>query len=138
MQVGAAATPVPDTVIAIPVRNEAERITACLRAVDAQAGLRPGSLGLVLFLNNCTDGTVALVEDLAPRMSIPVRFAHVTFAGAHAGWARRAAMDAAADWLDAGGHAMGTILSTDADTLVPPDWVARNLAAMEAGADAVA
>ncbi len=38
-----------DTVIAVPVRNEAERIVACLRAIDAQTGLAPGRLGLVLF-----------------------------------------------------------------------------------------
>lgn len=126
-----------DTVIAIPVRNEAERIAACLRTVDAQAGLRPGSLGLVLFLNNCTDGTAAIVADLRPRMSIPLRVVEVAFDGANAGWARRAAMDAAAAWIEANAAA-GTILSTDADTRVPPDWVARNLAALEAGADAVA
>ncbi|RZK75701.1 MAG: glycosyltransferase family 2 protein, partial [Methylobacterium sp.] len=41
-------------VVAIPVRNEAERIAACLGALDAQTGLPPGSLGVVLFLNNCT------------------------------------------------------------------------------------
>src|SRR5207237_5992665 len=43
-------------------------------------------------------------------------------------------MDAAVDWL--GGP--GTILSTDADSRVPPDWVAANLRALAAGADAVA
>lgn len=124
----------PDTVIAVPVRNEAERIAACLRAIDAQAGLAPGSLGLVLFLNNCTDGTAEIVEDLRPRMSVPLRVVVVEFEGANAGWARRAAMDAAAEWLGA----EGAILSTDADTRVPPDWVARNRASLEAGADAVA
>ncbi|NEU13300.1 glycosyltransferase [Methylobacterium sp. BTF04] len=123
--------------MAIPVRNEAERITACLRAIDAQAGLVPGSLGVVLFLNNCTDGTDRIVEDLRPSLSVPLQVSVVTFAGANAGWARRAAMDAAVDWIGAESGA-GTILSTDADSRVPPDWVARNLAALEAGADAVA
>jgi GT2 family glycosyltransferase len=127
----------PSTVIAIPVRNEAERIEACLRAIDAQTGLASGSLGLVLFLNNCTDGTQALVEALRPSLSVPLRVTHVEFAGAHAGWARREAMNAAAEWI--GPQATGgTILSTDADSRVPPDWVARNLAALRAGADAVA
>jgi glycosyltransferase involved in cell wall biosynthesis len=126
-----------EAVIAIPVRNEAERIAACLGAIDAQAGLRPGSLGLVLFLNNCTDGTVEIVEAMRTGMSLPVRVFVVAFEGANAGWARRAAMDAAAEWLEAG-QGTGTILSTDADSRVPPDWVARNLAVLEAGADAVA
>lgn len=121
-------------VVAIPVRNEAERIAACLHAIDAQTGIPPGSLGVVLFLNNCTDATEAIVADLVPRMSVPVRVAHVTYAGAHAGWARREAMNRAAEWLGED----GMILSTDADSRVPPDWVARNRAALDRGADAVA
>lgn len=126
-------------VVAIPVRNEAERIAACLGAIDAQTGLAPGSLGVVLFLNNCTDATEAIVADLVPRMSVPVRVTHVDYAGAHAGWARREAMDRAADWLGAEGTILsGMILSTDADSRVPPDWVARNRAALDRGADAVA
>lgn len=131
------ASSVPDTVIAIPVRNEAERIEACLRAIDAQEGVRPGSLGLYLFLNNCSDGTDRIVAELAQVMSIPVRVRTVSFDGAHAGWARRAAMEAAAEWIGPDGTA-GTILTSDADSRVPSDWVARNLAALEAGADAVA
>lgn len=127
----------PDAVIAVPVRNEEERIAACLRAIDLQEGLAPGSLGLVLFLNNCTDRTEEIVAALVPTLSVAVRVLVEDFVGAHAGWARRRAMDAAADWLGDVGNA-GIILSTDADSRVPPDWVARNQAAIRAGADAVA
>lgn len=131
--------PVLDTVIAIPVRNEAERIARCLKAIDGQAGLPQGRLGLVLFLNNCTDGTERIVADLVPQMSVPVRVIERVHAGAHAGWARRAAMDAAVAWLEEEGTAeAATLLTTDADSIVPPDWVAANLAALGAGADAVA
>lgn len=131
--------PTLDTVIAIPVRNEAERIARCLRAIDRQAGLAPGRFGLVLFLNNCTDDTARIVADRVPEMSIPVRVIERVHAGAHAGWARRAAMDAAVAWLEEVGTAeAATLLTTDADSIVPPDWVAANLAALEAGADAVA
>ncbi|MDF9863391.1 GT2 family glycosyltransferase [Methylorubrum pseudosasae] len=129
-----------DTLIAIPVRNEAERIARCLTAIDRQTGLAPGRLGLVLFLNNCTDDTAEIVARLVPALSIPVRVIERVHAGAHAGWARRAAMDAAVAWLEAEGtaSATATLLTTDADSIVPPDWVAANLAALEAGADAVA
>ncbi|MCJ2032322.1 glycosyltransferase [Methylobacterium sp. J-043] len=129
-----------DTLIAIPVRNEAERIARCLTAIDRQTGLAPGRLGLVLFLNNCTDDTAAIVAGLVPALSIPVRVIERVHAGAHAGWARRAAMGAAVAWLEAEGTASttATLLTTDADSIVPPDWVAANLAALEAGADAVA
>ncbi|MGH1572014.1 glycosyltransferase [Methylobacterium sp. P31] len=128
---------IPDAIVAVPVRNEEERIAVCLRAIDAQEGLAPGSLGLVLFLNNCTDRTEAIVADLVPRLSVPVRVLVEEFSGAHAGWARRRAMDAAAAWLGDAGNA-GIILSTDADSRVPPNWVACNRAAVQAGADAVA
>ena len=79
----------PDAVVAVPVRNEEERIAACLRAIDAQTGLAPGSLGVVLFLNNCTDRTAAIVTELVPALSVPVRVLVEDFSGAHAGWARR-------------------------------------------------
>jgi len=128
---------IPDAIVAVPVRNEEERIAACLRAIDAQTGLAPGSLGVVLFLNNCTDRTETIVTELVPALSIPVRVLVETFSGAHAGWARRRAMDAAAAWLGESGNA-GIILSTDADSRVPPNWVDRNVAAIRAGADAVA
>ena len=94
----------PDAIVAIPVRNEEDRIAACLRADRRPGRPRAGSLGLVLFLNNCTDRTEAIVSELVPALSIPVRVLTENFSGAHAGWARRRAMDAAAAWLgDRGG-----------------------------------
>jgi hypothetical protein len=57
---------------------------------------------------------------------------------AHAGAARRLAMDAAAGWLAAGDRTMGAILTTDADTSVAPDWIARHQAAFARGLDGLA
>jgi hypothetical protein len=56
---------------------------------------------------------------------------------AHAGVARRAAMDLAEAGLMEGGDRNGVILTTDADSQVAPNWIAANFAAFEAGADAV-
>ncbi len=124
-------------VVAIPVCNECLHIEACLRSLDRQAGLAFGSLGVLLLLNNCTDGTPDAVAAVAPRLSCELRIVVCDDPAASAGWARRRAMDAAADWLDAA-SGDGVLLTTDADSRVPPDWVARNLAAISAGADAVA
>ena len=124
-------------VVAVPVRNEAERIGACLDALDGQAGCRDGELGILLFLNNCSDATAAIVA--GRRLRCPIRVVERRSADANAGWARREAMEAAADWLDDEGKWAGSvILTTDADSRVPHDWVARNLAAIASGADAVA
>jgi len=125
-------------VVAIPACNEAERIGDCLFALNAQEGLGASGLGVVLFLNNCTDGTAHVVAALPPLPRLSVRVVERAYEGANAGWARREAMEAAAAWLEEGGAADGVILTTDADSRVPADWVASNLAAITDGVDAVA
>ncbi|GEP09083.1 glycosyltransferase [Methylobacterium gnaphalii] len=125
-------------IVAIPIFNEVERIEGCLKSVSGQEGLGASGLGALLFLNNCTDGTGQVVASLRNGLGIPVRVVERTFAGANAGWARREAMEAAAAWLEEAGAADGVLLTTDADTRVPPDWVARNLAIIAEGIDAVA
>lgn len=126
-----------EAIVAIPVRNEAERIGVCLDALAAQAGVRPGFLGIVLLVNNTTDDTLAVVEAARPSLPHEVRVIVRDSEDANAGWARRGAMNAAAEWLEASGTS-GVVLTTDADSRVASDWVARNLLALAAGADAVA
>lgn len=135
-------------IVAIPVRNEAERIGACLDALAAQVGTEGfgqgfgqgfgHEFGVVLLLNNCTDGTEAAVARTV--FPAPLRTVVRRFDGASAGWARREAMEEAAIWLEEAGQvpANAALLTTDADSRVPPDWIARNLAALARGADAVA
>lgn len=124
-------------VVAIPVCNESKRIGACLEALGGQTRLEPGSLGVLLFLNNCTDGTSDIVRSFAG-LPWALRIMECHVASASAGWARRLAMDAAAGWLDETGRGDGVLLTSDADSRVGRDWVARNLAEIEKGADAVA
>jgi hypothetical protein len=127
----------PRAIVAIPVRDEAERIGACLDAVAAQTGLEPGNAGIVLFVNNTRDDTIEAVREIAPRLALPLRLFERDSPDANAGWARRHAMDAAAAWLEETGSG-GAILTTDADSRVPPHWIAHTLAIIAAGADAVA
>ena len=46
-------------------------------------------------------------------------------------------MDIAEAWLEERDEASGIILTTDADSQVAPNWIAENLSAFEAGAEAV-
>lgn len=118
-------------VVAIPARDERDHLGACLAALARGTELPDA---VVVLLNNCVDGSA----DVIGSMDLPFRVVadEVTFPKhwAHAGWARKLAMDRAARL--AGGR--GVVLCTDADAMPAPGWLAANLAAIAAGADAVA
>jgi hypothetical protein len=121
------------TAVAIPARDEAERIAPCLEALDAQIGAQLDAI--VLFVNNTTDGTADIARQvrLRPGTALQVIERHLPPDQATAGHARQMAMAAAAALAGPG----GILLTTDADGQVDPDWLAANLAAIAAGADAV-
>ncbi len=122
-----------DAIVAIPVKNEVERIGDCLRALDRQQGGH--RTRVLLLLNDCTDGTAELVRAMRPALSVPVEILETTVpaAQAGAGFARRAAMERAA-----ARHPGAALMTTDADGRVARDWVAANLFSLRSGADAVA
>jgi hypothetical protein len=116
---------------------------ACALSRDSATGLGqsipPTLIRVVLFANNCTDRSASLARNLGLGLSLDVRVveARLPPAAAHAGAARRAAMDFAEAWLVERGERDGVILTTDADSQVAPNWIAENLAAFAAGAEAV-
>lgn len=131
--------------VAVPARNEAERIPACLQALAAQvdaAGdpLPADAFEVVVLANNCTDDTARVARSAGVRLGLALQVLEVEHPPeqAHAGGARRAAMDAAADRLERAGAPGGAVLTTDADSRPRPDWLCLTLLALEAGADAVA
>jgi hypothetical protein len=126
-------------VVAIPVKDEVDRLPACLLALHAQEDILPSSFGVVVFANNCSDQSAAVARAMAERLSFPLYVVEASLlpTAAHAGNARRAAMDIAAGWLSESGVRDGVILTTDADSRVSPRWFAHNMEALDAGADAV-
>jgi Glycosyl transferase family 2 len=134
----------PGFVVAIPVKDKEERLPACLRALAYQLDrsgrpIPPQLVRLVLFANNCSDRSARLARKLGAswRLGIRVVEALLPPGAAHAGNARREAMDLAEAWLVEGGEKDGVSLTTDADSQVAPNWIAQNLAAFEAGGEAV-
>ena len=121
-------------VVAIPVHNEEEHIAACLESLARQDYASP--FAVVAFLNNCTDATVATIRRLTSRLPFrlyaPER--RLDPDQANAGMARRLAVREAQDIVAAD----GVVLTTDADSRMPPDWISAHMAMIEAGADAVA
>ena len=130
--------------VAIPIKNEKSYLASCLDALASQrevtgARLPWGSFGILLLLNNCDDGTADVARARAPDFPAPLRIIECDLPPslAHAGGARRLALDEAAKWLECAGG-QGLLLTTDADSRVAPCWIAANLAACARGADAVA
>ncbi len=130
--------------VIVPARNEEELLPRALEAlrlqVDADGcALDPACFEVLLLLNNCTDESFAVAKRYA-REHVGFRLCveHRQFApqDAHVGTARRLLMDAACRRLEGLGTP-GVILSTDADTVVAPDWIANNLRHFEAGAEVV-
>ena len=121
-------------VVAVPVRDEADWIVPCLLALDGQGEVRFDDI--VLLINNSIDDTAALARAVHMHPGTRVHILERTLVPeeASAGTARRLAMEAAA--AIAGPD--GVLLTTDADSLVDPDWLAANLASLRSGADAVA
>jgi hypothetical protein len=98
---------------------------------------RVRAVTIVVLANNCDDDTVECALGVAEVWPgrICVRPEVLPPAHAHAGWARRLALDAAAARLQDPGD---VLMSTDADTLPAIDWIVRTLDHLDAGWDAVA
>jgi hypothetical protein len=132
-------------VVAVPVRDEAVRVGACVLALAAQqdgagAGLDARAFEVLLLFNNCADESLRVACRAAAGTGLRLRCLTATLppAIAHVGWARRLAMEAAALRLGRAGDRHGVVLTTDADSEVAPDWVFQNLRAIDGGADLVA
>ena len=107
--------------VVIPARDEEERIEACL------AALAPQGADALVVANDCTDATAHLAEKAG---------AAVVDCAIPAGGVGAARRLGAAEGLRLMGRARA-LLTTDADCLVAPDWVAANLRHLDAGAAAV-
>jgi len=126
----------PDVVVAVPVKDEEERIVACVASLANQVDVDFASVAVILLLNNCSDDTAERIRALGPELPFTVHLREVELPApyANAGWARRLAMEAAAELVNAD----GLILTTDADTQVECDWIAANQREIARGVDAVA
>lgn len=121
-------------VIGVPVHNEERYIARSLELLDHQAD-PTDDYAIVLLLNNCTDGTLTVLRSLEANLKHDVYFTDITLPRnlAHAGMARKLAMDAAARLT----APHGIVLTTDADAVVTTDWLAMTRKHIADGADAV-
>jgi len=97
---------IPDISIVIPAYNEEKYLPACLSAVSQQEGAPPYEV--IVVDNASTDGTACIAQQCGARV--------VTEPRKGVARARQAGFEAACGEI---------IASTDADTRVTPQWLAR-------------
>ncbi len=122
--------------VVVPARDEEDLIGACLGALAAQTGVDPEEYEVLLVLDRCTDGTEARAAEVAAAHP-GLRLHTLPGPGAGSSLARRVGMEAACRRLLKARGPDGLLCSTDADTVVAPDWVAAQLEAVEQGARAI-
>lgn len=123
--------------ICVPARNEAARLPILLDAIAAQDW--PGPISVSIAVNNTTDDSLDVIAAARAqhegRLDIHVAVADFPPELAHAGSARRLAMDEGLRHLASQDH--GMIVSTDADARPPADWLRNIATAFARGADLV-
>jgi glycosyltransferase involved in cell wall biosynthesis len=152
-------------VVIVPARDEELWVGRCLDALGAQVEVAPEEFEVIVVLDACEDGTAAEVEAARRRIGAPVEedaiggpapdagsvdprgpvihtvagpaIHTVAGPGQGAGPARATGMDVGCARLESLGRPCGLLASTDADSRVAPDWIARQLEAIEAGAEAI-
>src|SRR5215212_8894865 len=118
--------------VVVPARNEEALVGSCLRALAEQDGVSPEAYEVLLVLDRCTDAT----EDRALEVTAKypdLRLCLLEGPGRGAGHARRVGMEEACGRLLSLDCPEGLIASTDADTVVAPNWLSVQLQAAARG-----
>lgn len=134
-----------DTIAIVPVKDEAQTLTATLAALAHQTDLQgkplsPLDYEIIVLANNCTDRSAQIAREVAKRHPLlAVHVVELTLPPdrAYIGYVRKLLMDAACSRLMSLGKPQGIIASTDGDTQVAPTWIAANRYEIAGGADAV-
>ncbi|WP_460466650.1 glycosyltransferase family 2 protein [Calidifontibacter terrae] len=116
--------------VVVPARDEEALLPACLQALQAAVAASPVRVTTVVVLDRCTDGSAEVVAEHP--WVVPV----VSDAG-QVGSARRIGVREAVRHAGIDDPDRCWLASTDADTLVPPDWLAIQVGFADAGNDAV-
>ena len=130
-------SPALRAVVVIPAHDEQELIGACVRALASQREVRPREWEILLVLDACTDATGQRARQALEGDAAELAMHEIAVNGLGAGGARAAGMDLACQRLERSGRPDGLIATTDADSRVAPDWLARQLEACAAGAMAI-
>ncbi len=126
-------------IVGVPARNEERRIERCIRSILAATDHLPETITTTVTVasDDSTDGT----DHMLHHMAVEFPTLHVVCGRWHsAGAARRSAIEHALNDTTSGycGLTETWIATTDADTSVPTDWLAKQIRRAELGCDALA
>ena len=116
--------------VVIPARDEEDLLPSCLAAVDLAARMITGmAVHLIVVADTCNDHTASLAAQAGATVveGTMANVGQARLAGAEELLHRTRALDPATVWL----------ATTDADTLVPPCWLSRQLRHARNGWEAV-
>lgn len=126
--------------VVVPARDEQSRVGDCLRALRAALDEISGELlrAVCVIVDRCQDDTASVVRSVLEERP----WHHIEIVenrrGLTIGGLRALGMRQLLRALDPIPQARTWLLSTDADSTVPPNWVVDHLHHADAGADAVA
>jgi glycosyltransferase involved in cell wall biosynthesis len=115
--------------VVVPAHDEETLLPACLAALDRVAGGIGVPVSVLVVADTCTDGTAAAARACGARV-IAIGARNVGAARA-AGMAELLRLTAGVDPSDV------WLATTDADTVVPPGWLERQLSYADQGWDVV-
>ncbi len=115
--------------VVIPARNEEQLIARCLASVRVAATAAGGRVTIVVVADACTDRSVELAQRFASESGTTAEWIVEAVDLENVGEARalgsRRAIDRGCSWL----------AHTDADSVVPPNWIREQRAISRAGID---
>jgi glycosyltransferase involved in cell wall biosynthesis len=116
--------------VVIPAHNEEELLPACLAAVRAAVLRLDLPVLVVVVLDRCRDRSRSIVKDTGWAHFVEVDAGNV-------GIARAAGANAVLQWADAVSAERIWLSTTDADSVVPPEWLVRQRVLADLGWEAV-
>ena len=125
-------------IVAIPAKNEAERLNDSIVALDQAAIQANVEMCIMVLANDCEDESVEIARQAsksAVQADVSVHACQMPAHLAHAGGARRHAVELAFQAF--GERPLDVIISTDADARFRPDAIVKMRSAFESGADVV-
>ena len=116
--------------VVVPVNDEERALPRCLHALTIAAARVAMPVAVMVVLDACTDRSAAVTAEFRTQ-----GVEAITVDEHCVGAARAAGMTALLDRL---GHTGTWLATTDADSVVPPDWLSAQLRYAKAGAGVVA